>query len=402
MVVVILSNTSSSKTPYHEWIKDSHESVILLCSSNVIETFNEQNFLHLECFKDYENNIEVEEKVLEFSKKYDIKNIIALSEFDICRVAKLREILNISGQNYFSANAYRNKVLMKQILNMGNILVPKFSLANNYENIRNIINDVGFPIVLKPTMGSGSENTYILKDEKSLEEKLVFLKNELDQYEIEQFIDGEMYHVDGLYHYNEYSPIVVSKYYHGCLNFDYGLPVSSYQLEPDTDLVKRITQIVRNIIKILPSPDTFSFHAEFILDSNTSDIYLCEIASRTGGGGIGETYKLFTDVDLNKNSVINQIEKTGISKSTINSLKFGFILFPPIKKIFNGFKNTINEDWIEKWELKVKEGESCLPASFSADYILKVTISGETSDLLKERIDYLVSYYNNNVIWEDY
>ena len=271
---------------------------------------------------------------------------------------------------------------MKQILNMGNILVPKFSLANNYENIRNIINDVGFPIVLKPTMGSGSENTYILKDEKSLEEKLVFLKNELDQYEIEQFIDGEMYHVDGLYHYNEYSPIVVSKYYHG--------------------LVKRITQIVRNIIKILPSPDTFSFHAEFILDSNTSDIYLCEIASRTGGGGIGETYKLFTDVDLNKNSVINQIEKTGISKSTINSLKFGFILFPPIKKIFNGFKNTINEDWIEKWELKVKEGESCLPASFSADYILKVTISGETSDLLKERIDYLDSYYNNNAIWEDY
>lgn len=402
MVVVILSNTSSFKTPYHEWIKESQKSVILLCSSNVIETFNEQNFLHLEGFENYENNIKVEEKVLEYSKKYNIKNIIALSEFDICRAAKLREILNISGQNYFSANAYRNKVLMKQILDVNNILVPKFTLANNHNNIKQLIKDVGFPIVLKPIMGSGSENTYILKDKRSLEEKLILLQNELEQYEVEQFIEGEMYHVDGLYHYNKYSPIVVSKYYHGCLNFDYGLPVSSYQLEQDSDIAKQVTQLVRNIIEILPSPDTFSFHAEFILDSNTSEIYLCEIASRTGGGGIGETYKLFTDVDLNKNSVINQIKSQGIDKSTINSIQFGFILFPPIKKIFNGFKNSIDEDWIEKWELKVTEGESCFAASFSADYILKVTIRGDSSEILKDRIDYLSSYYNNNVIWKDY
>ena len=52
------------------------------------------------------DNVDVEIKAIQL-QKYNITNILSISEFDVVRSAKLREILHCPGQSLISAEAYR-------------------------------------------------------------------------------------------------------------------------------------------------------------------------------------------------------------------------------------------------------------------------------------------------------
>ena len=84
------------------------------------------SFLFIESFENYVDNVDVEIKAIQLSKKYNITNILSISEFDVVRSAKLREILHCPGQSLISAEAYRDKLLMKQLLHGSSVNIPKF------------------------------------------------------------------------------------------------------------------------------------------------------------------------------------------------------------------------------------------------------------------------------------
>ena len=171
MTVIILSSTDGNKTPYDLWFPNAKENIILL-SSRKRTYIQFTAFLLIEAFENYMDNVEVETKAIQLSKKYNITNVLSISEFDVVRSA-LREILHCPGQLLMSAESYRNKILMKQLLYDSSVNIPKFEKVISKTQVEKFIQQTSYPVVLKPIYGSGSMDVYIIKNQQDID---AFLK----------------------------------------------------------------------------------------------------------------------------------------------------------------------------------------------------------------------------------
>ena len=400
MTVIILSSTDGNKTPYDLWFPNAKENIILFCPVEKEHTFISQHFLLIEAFENYMDNVEVETKAIQLSKKYNITNVLSISEFDVVRSARLREILNCPGQLLMSAESYRNKILMKQLLYDSSVNIPKFEKVISKTQVEKFIQQTSYPVVLKPIYGSGSMDVYIIKNQQDID--AFFEKNRnINNYEIEEFINGEMYHVDGLIQNHEVIVSYVSKYYKGCLEFQENQPLSSFMIEEKNSINKILKAQTEKVIDILPSFPNGSFHAEFFV-TNSGEVYFCEIGSRTGGAEIGKVIQNSTYIHLNKESLYLQMfeEHTiSIPQEPVERYS-GFVLIPPQRGVYKGIKKNLDFDWVVATKIFAKKNKTYNDAQLSVDHIISVVIEGNSEKELISRINIVNEWYEKNVIWE--
>ncbi|WP_186644767.1 ATP-grasp domain-containing protein [Fluviispira vulneris] len=274
----ILSNANNKHIPYGEWLSSLKEELFLICDNEYNATHTK--FTEIKKFSQYEDN----EKLMEYARpiitEYKIKTILGKSECDILRCAQLRDEFILHGQSYTQALPYRNKVVMKNILHSQNIPVAHYCEPKALNDAIAFAEIHGFPLILKPKDGSGSLNTLKLNNPSDLFQVSSFANTIL-----EEFIDGKMYHVDGLYLNHELIFASPSVYETGCLEFQNKKSLKSHTLHIDNKLFTRLIDFTQRVIKALPSLKNMAFHAEIFhtLDDN---LILCEIASRSGGGKI--------------------------------------------------------------------------------------------------------------------
>lgn len=139
-----------------------------------------------------------------------------------------------------------------------------------------------------------------------------------------------MYHIDGIFDMNMITFSSVSKYYRGCLEFQNSMPLFSYILGESSDLKCKILKISESLLKMMFNGIVSSFHLEVIVDRE-GNIFLCEIASRTGGSLLGKTIEAKYGIFLNEYSVKRQMGfSVDYTISTISD-EFGFLILPPKK-----------------------------------------------------------------------
>lgn len=397
MTILILSSTEREKNPYDAWFSNSKEEIILFCPKEKYETFNIKDYLYIEAFNDYFNNEEVEKRVLELSNKYHFTHILSISEFDVIRSTKLRKLLNLPGQALMSAECYRNKVLMKEKLKNSSVNIPLYEKVSSKKQVFNFISKIGYPIVIKPISGSGSMGVTIAQDANDIEDFFNTHSNDYHLFEVEEYIQGEMYHIDGLIKNNGIIFSSVSHYYNNCLEFQENQPLSSYMLEEKNPLYNRFIEQVNQVIHCLPQYESGSFHAEFFVTQN-NDIYLCEIASRTGGGEISKSIEHSTGLVMNQCSFYLQLGYN-IAEVPKKNKYSGFVLLPPKVGQYKGILEELNFDWVVVIKNKAKVGQEYTGAKNSVDYIISVIIEGINEKELINRINIVIDWYNDNVQW---
>ena len=136
----------------------------------------------------------IKETVRRLRTQKPVDRIIALNEEDILLASQLRDELNIGGVRETELARFRNKILMKEILQHRKIAVPEFTVANNAQQI---VEKFGYPVVLKPLDGASSKGVKIACDENELHADLKDIGDQLPYYEAEQFISGSIFHLDG-------------------------------------------------------------------------------------------------------------------------------------------------------------------------------------------------------------
>ena len=214
---------------------------------------------------------------------------MAIAEGDLIRAARLRELVGISrGQSVESALHYRDKIKMKERLKSAGICVPSFSEVDSVTEIVKWAETEGFPFVLKPMCGYSSVNTVAIKSREALERVLEGgwlegLAGGMDArlaLDVERFVEGPMYHVDGFFHQGRPFCMWPSKYLNTCIDFGANNFLASYSLHPSNPLVPRLLKFVSDVIAALPSPQSFPFHAEVWVSPSDkqqdSDLVLCE------------------------------------------------------------------------------------------------------------------------------
>lgn len=360
------------------------------------------NYKVIETFEKYETNGAIEIRALELHKKHKFRAIIAMSEYDLLRAGRLRDILKIKGQSFESALAFRDKVIMKKYLQKVGLMVPNFSKVESVIDIYNFIQTHGYPVIIKPIDGMGSIGTIVLRNRRDLMDYLI---NGLDyNIEIETFIEGEMYHIDGLVLNGEVVHCWPSKYVNGCLAFQDDKVLGSYQLNADNPLTQRLIDYTKNALSALPTPENTSFHAEVFHTTNNKLVF-CEIASRTGGGLVRQTIQQGFGFDINQLVVQAQCGLEVTVPYYINGegpkVQSGWLLIPPKKGLLKEIPKLSFANWVTKQDISAKPGQEFDGSISSVDAIAGFCISGNSEEQLVFRIQELATWFEQSLVWEN-
>ncbi len=392
MSILILNR--NAPYPFDKWLKDCNEQLVILTTHKRAE---EINYGITKGFSNYENNGFVEMVAAELNKHYHFSSVVATSEFDIYRAGAIREFLRIKGQQTTSALSFRNKVIMKEVLVKKGIKVPAFSKINSSIDIFTFIENNGFPIIIKPIDGSGSEGVTYFDNYEDV--KAYVSKNILTNLEIESFIPGDMYHIDGLVLNGEVVFSWPSQYVNGCLSHQGGDFNGSFQLNQENPLTNRLKDYVKDVLQCLPTPQNTSFHLE-VFHTPEDELIFCEAACRRGGGYIRQAIIQTFGIDLTKCNVQAQsgLEVSFPKKENIHKY-CGFVLMPIKDGKLMSLPDNVEMDWITEHTINGVVGETYEQSESSLDNLASFLIEGNSEEDLINKINWTAEWFENNTEW---
>ncbi len=80
------------------------------------------------------------------------------------QLAEARTVLGIAGTDPRTADLFRDKARMKDALRAAGLPAARHKLVSSWADAEGFVNDVGFPIVMKPPAGMGAKATFRVND----------------------------------------------------------------------------------------------------------------------------------------------------------------------------------------------------------------------------------------------
>ncbi len=126
---------------------------------------------------------------------HDLDRIECLWEPGIMLAAELRDHFGVAGSSVEHARLFRDKEAMKLALDKAGIRTPRHVAVDSVAGCWSAVEDIGFPVILKPIDGAGSADTYRVASREELRAVLPLLRH-VPTISVEEFIDGEEYTFD--------------------------------------------------------------------------------------------------------------------------------------------------------------------------------------------------------------
>ncbi len=134
-------------------------------------------------------------RVAEVAKKVPIHKVACLWEPGMVVAAHVREALGLPGMGVAQSVAFRDKEIMKQILDEAGIRTPRHARASSRGEVFAAAERIGYPLVVKPISGAGATHTYRCDDVDELR-RAVIMTAHVDEVSVEEFIEGEEFTFD--------------------------------------------------------------------------------------------------------------------------------------------------------------------------------------------------------------
>ena len=146
-----------------------------------------------------ENYDEVYRAVAFFIAKYGrIDWLESNNEYWLERDAMLRTDFHItSGFQTEDMPRIKYKSRMKEYYQKAGIPVARYHMVDDFDHCRAFIDEVGYPVVVKPDNGVGASHTYKLENDSDLEEFLAQKESDVS-YIMEEFIHAEVNSYDAI------------------------------------------------------------------------------------------------------------------------------------------------------------------------------------------------------------
>jgi len=227
-----------------------------------------------------------------------IHRVVPLDDYDVEMAATLREHLRIPGMGESTARHFRDKLAMRVRARDRGLLVPNFVHALNHEVVREFTATVAPPWVLKPRSEASSVGIKKVMNPDELWPLLEALGDRQSFYVLEQFVPGDIFHVDGIVSERE---VVFSEVH------EYGKPPMAVSHEGGiftTRTVLRGSADEQNLQALnWQVCEALDFvrgvtHTEFIKGRDDGRFYFLETASRVGGANIVEMVDGATGINL--------------------------------------------------------------------------------------------------------
>lgn len=227
-----------------------------------------------------------------------VDRIVALDDFDVEVAADLREHLRLAGMGHSVARHFRDKLAMRVTAQANGLKVPAFSPILNYDQLRHFLQTVPPPWVLKPRSEAGAVGIRKLHDAESVWRTLDELGDKQSFYLLEQFVVGDVFHVDSVIWNGELAFAQTSQYGRPPMAVSHGGGVfSSWTVPAQTPESTTLTEMTRQIIRAFGMVHGVN-HAEYIRGDADGQFYFLENAARVAGANLDKMVAAATGVEL--------------------------------------------------------------------------------------------------------
>ena len=252
-----------------------------------------------------ENYDEVYRACAYFAFKYGrIDWLESNNEYWLLRDAKLRTDFNINtGIKDDRIGGIKYKSKMKEFYEKAGIIVARYHIVTpNYEDGKRFIDEVGYPVVVKPNNGVGAAATYKLSNDEEMQ-YFYATHDKSVEYIMEEFVNGELLSYDGIADSNKDIIFETAHTYPvpvmNLVNDQIDLIYYSHRVIPED-----LREAGRKTVKAFDTNSRF-FHCEFfrLLEDkpglgNKGDIVGLEVNMRPPGGYTPDMMNFANNIDV--------------------------------------------------------------------------------------------------------
>ena len=241
---------------------------------------------------------DITHSVAYLARSRPIDLIVALDDFDVETAAHLREHFRMPGMGDSLARNFRDKLAMRTTTRNAGLLVPEFIGAFNHDRLREFMGRVPGPWLLKPRSEASSMGIKKIEQPDQLWPILDQLGDQASFFVMEQFVPGDVYHVDSLLDNGEVIFTMAHKYGQPPLSVYAGGGVFiTRSLDRGSEESQSLVDFNRQVLKALGLVRGAS-HSEYIRAHADGRLYFLENAARVGGANIAECVEYATGVNL--------------------------------------------------------------------------------------------------------
>lgn len=226
-----------------------------------------------------------------------LDRIVALDDFDVETGAMLREYLHVPGMGETTGRAFRDKLAMRSRARAAGIPCPDFVHAVNHDAINEWTARVTPPWVLKPRAQAAAIGIKKIDSAAQLWSILDALGDARPEYVLEQFVPGDVYHVDSLVFGRQIVFASASRYGTPpmAVAHEGGIFVTR-TLRDEDPVAVRLKEINARVLQSFGLARGVS-HTEFIRATD-GELYFLETSARVGGAYIVDVVDAATGVNL--------------------------------------------------------------------------------------------------------
>lgn len=224
-----------------------------------------------------------------------------VSEKDVVMAARVRERLSLPGWPVDLVRQFKDKVVMKDAIRGGGLRPPGFRALTTEDSAsgpsslspEDLVRELGLPLVLKPRAEGASRGISVHHMVDSLAAQMRRVDH--GKYEVEQFVEGPIVHVDGILRDGRVLFVCASVYVGTCLEYAHGAVLGSTLLNPGP-MRDRATAFALRCVDILGLTHG-PFHLELIVTEEGEPVFL-EVGIRPGGADVPFLLRDVSGIDL--------------------------------------------------------------------------------------------------------
>jgi hypothetical protein len=227
-----------------------------------------------------------------------IDRIVPLDDFDLEMASFLREHLRVPGMGETTTRYFRDKLAMRMRAEEAGIKVPRFQHVLHHGRVNEFLSTVPGPWVLKPRSSAGAIGIKKCHSAQEAWDQINALGDEQSFYLLEEFIPGEVCHVDSIMIERQLRYALASQYGRPPLevSHDGGIFLTSL-VERGSELERKLQETNRRVLAALGLLRGVS-HSEYIISRETGEVYFLETSARVGGAHIADLIEAATGINM--------------------------------------------------------------------------------------------------------
>jgi hypothetical protein len=247
---------------------------------------------------------DVLERASEWLRGREVDRVLTNWEPTVLLAAKMREAWGVPGMSVDDVTGFRDKQVMKERIAAAGLRVPRSvrvtrtTAVATATAIRDAVDEVGLPVIIKPIAGAGSADTYHCKTEDQVDQ-VIQRTGRVRELSVEEYVEGEEFTYDTICVDGEPVYENVAQYLPKPLEArseEWISPVIITVRDLEQPKIAKGVALGREVLKALNMGDGYT-HMEWFHTPKGEAVF-GEIGCRPGGARLVDQMNYTSDIDL--------------------------------------------------------------------------------------------------------